>query len=239
MRQSVLALVHGVQPGAEADMLGHLTGAFARSGHDVGTASFTHPDHAPRLRLEDLRMLVVMGSLDSCTDDSLPWLDAESRFVCAAIGRGIPVLGICFGAQLLARLTGGRVVSDGAGERGMVEVCSEDPERVPAGRWYAHHRDHIVPPPGAEVLASSESCVQAFAYGPHLGVQFHPEASPATIDTWRTSFYGTNASLAADDPAWVEDRAALADHDRSLATRTALLVRGFVRSAQRRLSGAV
>lgn len=237
MRHSVLALLHGVDPGAEPAILGHLLGAFARCGHDVGTASFT--DHRPpRLHLDGLRMLVVMGSLDSSSDDTLPWLDAESRFVCGAISAGIPVLGICFGAQLLARLTGGRVIPDGATERGMVQVDSRDPGRVPSGQWYAHHRDATVPPPEAEILATSETAVQAFAYGPHLGVQFHPEATPATLDAWRTSFRGTHQTLDPGDPSWQSDRAVLAAQDRDLAARSTALVRGFVRGASRHLATA-
>lgn len=233
MHQSVVALTHGVDPGAETGILGHLAGSFARCGHEIGTVSFTDPARPPRIRLDGIRMLVVMGALDSCTDEHLPWLDAESRFVCSALGRGIPVLGICFGAQLLAQLIGGKVVPGGAIERGLVEVRSEAPDTMLAGRWYAHHRDSLVPPAEAEVLAESDACVQAFAYGPHLGLQFHPEVTATTIDTWRTSFHGTHATLAAEDPGWSHDRAVLAENDRDLARRTTALVRGFVRAAAR------
>lgn len=236
MRQSVLALLHGVAPGAEPGALGHLAGAFARCGHDVGTASFTGEQRLPRPQLEGVRMLVVMGSLDSCSDESLPWLDEESRFVCTAISRGIPVLGICFGAQMLAQLTGGRVIPGGAVERGMVAVHSEDPDRIPAGPWYTHHSDGILPSPEAEVLAINDMSVQAFAYGPHLGIQFHPEVTPTTLDTWQRSFRGTAATLAPDDAAWQADRAAVAAHEKVLAARSTALVRGFVRSAQRHLA---
>lgn len=238
MLHSVLALLHGVDPGAEPAVLGHLLGAFARCGHDVGTASFTDDTRPPRLQVDGLRMLVVMGSLDSSSDDSLPWLDEESRFVCSAIGAGVPVLGVCFGAQLLARLVGGGVVPGGAVEWGMVEVDSHDPQRVPAGPWYTHHSDAILPPPEAEVLATTDAAVQAFAYGPHLGIQFHPEVTPATLDAWRTSFRGTHASLDPEDPAWQAHRGAVADHERALAARSTTLVRGFVRRATNHLATA-
>ncbi|WP_194793170.1 type 1 glutamine amidotransferase [Raineyella fluvialis] len=181
-------------------------------------------------------MLVVMGSRDSSTDRSLPWLDDESRFVAAAIARGVPVMGICFGAQLLAGLTGGRVLPGAAMERGMVDVSSEQVDRVPAGPWYAHHRDEIVPPPEADVIATSAASVQAFGYGPHLGVQFHPEATEATLDVWRTSFSATAGAPTDDDAEWEADRRALQEHRIALAARTGTLVRGFVRSAQRHLA---
>lgn len=239
MRHSVLALLHGVAPEAAPAALGHLAGAFARCGHDVGTASFTDGSRPPRLHLDGIRMLVVMGSVESCTDESVPWLDEESRFLCGAITRGLPVLGIGFGAQLLAQVAGGRVVPGGAIERGLVDVRSGDPDRIPAGPWYTHHRDGIVPPPEAEILATTDASVQAFAYGPHLGVQFHPEVTPATLDTWRTSFSGTNGDLDADDPGWETDRSTLHEHRVAFAQQTGTLVRGFVRSAQRHPAEAV
>ncbi len=239
MTQSVVALLHGVAPGAEDGVLGYLSGAFARCGHDIAARSFTGEGRPPRLSLEGVRMLVVMGALDSCTDDSLPWIDDESRYVASAISRGVPVLGICFGAQLLASVTGGKVVPGGAVERGLVDVRSADRDRIPEGDWYAHHRDRIVPPAEADVLASNDTAVQAFALGPHLGVQFHPEVRPDTLDVWRASFSGTNAALSADDPQWEGDRTALQEAGPDLARRTGTLVRGFVRSAQRHLAAAV
>lgn len=231
MPHSVLALVHGTAPHAGTAILGGLVGAFARCGHDVGVASFTDPGQWPRPRLEGTRMLVVLGSLDSATDDTLPWLDEESRFLCAALRRDIPVLGICFGAHLLARLLGGRVEAGTAAERGLVRVRSVDADRVPAGAWYAHHRDRMLPPAEATVLAESDRCVQAFAYGPHLAVQFHPEMLPATVDVWRAGFEGTHASLDPDDPGWSADREAIDRSAAELAHRTHVLVRGFARRA--------
>lgn len=231
MPHSVLALVHGTAPHAATAMLGGLVGAFARCGHDVGVASFTDPGQWPRPRLQSTRMLVVLGALDSAADDTLPWLDEESRFLCAALRSDIPVLGICFGAHLLARLLGGRVEAGTAVERGLVGVRSVDPHRVPGGAWYAHHRDRLLPPAEATVLAESDRCVQAFAYGPHLGVQFHPEMLPATVDAWRSGFEGTHASLDPDDPRWPADRAAIERSGTELTTNTRALVRGFTREA--------
>lgn len=234
MPHSVLALVHGSAPHAATAMLGGLAGAFARCGHDVGVASFTDPGQWPRPRLKSARMLVVLGSLDSAVDDTLPWLDEESRFLCAALRSDIPVLGICFGAQLLARLLGGRVEAGTAVERGLVRVRSDDSDRVPGDTWYAHHRDRLLPPAEATVLAESDSCVQAFAHGPHLGVQFHPEMLPATVDAWRAGFRGTHATLDPDDPGWSADRDAIDRSRAELTSNTRALVRGFVREAARR-----
>lgn len=239
MSHSVLALVHGAAPTAAPAMLGSLERAFTRCGHDVGLASFTDPERWPRPRLDGARMVLVLGSPGSAADAALPWLDVESRFVCTAVRRDIPVLGIGFGAHLLNLVLGGRVVVDGAPERGLVPVRSSDPNRVPDGVWYAHHRDGIVPLPEATVVAQNDSCVQAFAYGPHLGVQFHPEATPGTVDAWRHSFTGTRSSLEAEVPSWRTDREALHRAGPDLAGRTATLVRNFVRTAQRHLAEAV
>ena len=94
------------------------------------------------------------------------------------------MLGISFGAQLLAVVLGGGRHSAPAPEVGWIEVRSADERAVPPGPWFAWHADAIEAPPHADVLARNRAGVQAFALGPHLGVQFHPEVTPALIDGW-------------------------------------------------------
>jgi GMP synthase-like glutamine amidotransferase len=140
------------------------------------------------------RALVVLGSRESVYDDTVPWLAAETAFVEATIATGTPVLGLCFGAQLLASVLGGTVSRAPNAERGWIDVIAtpqavgpaacESEEAALAGQWFAWHQDHIQPPPGSVVLARSDRCVQGFSAGRHLGVQFHPEVTLDQVGSW-------------------------------------------------------
>ncbi|WP_051341539.1 type 1 glutamine amidotransferase [Pseudonocardia spinosispora] len=150
------------------------------------------------------RALVVLGSRESAYDRTVPWLDAEREFVAATAATGTPVLGLCFGGQLLAQVMGGSVAAAEEMERGWTAVratsgAGQDAELF--GRtWLAWHYDNITPPPDATVLARSDRCVQAFTIGPHLGLQFHPEATGTEIRAWRIS----DSDLPEDSPETLE-----------------------------------
>jgi GMP synthase-like glutamine amidotransferase len=94
------------------------------------------------------------------------------------------VLGICFGAQALASALGGSVTRLATPEFAWIELQVSDAEQVPAGPWLALHDDTITLPPFARELARNEFGPQAFGIGPHLGVQFHPEVTPAILARW-------------------------------------------------------
>ena len=128
-----------------------------------------------------------MGSAHAAYDDELPWLAPELAYLRRAVDVGTPVLGICFGGQALARVLGGTVGRAPMPERGLTTVESLDPA-VPAGPWMEFHHDAFTLPPGATPLARSEAGLQAFAHGPHLGVQFHPEISPDVFAAWAESW---------------------------------------------------
>jgi GMP synthase (glutamine-hydrolysing) len=138
---------------------------------------------------DDWQAVVVLGSEESAYDDSLDWLRAEKEYLRPLVESGVPMLGLCFGAQLLALLTGGEVRRAGQTVRGWTDVSAD--EDVLGGRWLAWHGDEIVPPPAATVLARSATCVEAFAVGPHLGLQFHPEVTEGIVEDWTADDFGT------------------------------------------------
>jgi GMP synthase (glutamine-hydrolysing) len=129
-------------------------------------------------------------------DRHAPWLPAERELARRAVAGGVPLLGICLGAQVLAVVTGGAVRGDhGRPERGSCRVSlrrEAGTDVLFAGlpgdfRVIQNHRDQITDlPPGAVRLAESEACpVQAFRVGERAwGVQFHPEAGADRLDRW-------------------------------------------------------
>ena len=132
--------------------------------------------------------VVSLGAEASAFDDTVPWLAAERALLDRAIALGVPVLGICFGGQHLARVLGGSVERAPRAEVGWLDVESLAPEVVPPGPWLQWHRDRFTVPPGAELLARSPVGPQAFRQGPHLGVQFHPEVTPAIALDWGRTY---------------------------------------------------
>lgn len=145
-------------------------------------------DGEPAGDVDGRPFVVTLGSEASAFDDAVPWLAAERAALDRALQLGVPVLGICFGGQHLARALGGVVARAERPEVGWLDVETLAPEVVAPGPWLQWHRDAFAVPPGAELLARSPVCAQAFRAGPHLGVQFHPEVTPAIALDWATSY---------------------------------------------------
>lgn len=144
---------------------------------------------------EDVPLLVVMGGPQAAYRPSEhPFLLDELRLLRARLDRGLPSLGICLGAQLLAAAAGARVFP---GERGVElgplpvhctaeaakdEVFSALPPLFHALHW---HGDTWDPVPGAALLASTDRYPQqAFRVGRSYGVQFHPELTGSMLLEW-------------------------------------------------------
>jgi len=108
----------------------------------------------------------------------------ELKLIEAAVESELPVLGLCFGGEVLSAVLGGRVERARVPELGWREIQTDDPVAVPAGPWLEWHYERFTTPPGAVELARTADAVQAFRFGPHLGVQFHPEATVDIISHW-------------------------------------------------------
>lgn len=130
-------------------------------------------------------LLVVLGGPMGAQDDAvLPWLTAEKRYLAQTIADGLPVLGVCLGAQILATLIGGSVRRNREVEIGWYPVTPTPeaessllrswPEHAIVGHW---HGDTFELPLGMKPLLSSTACRnQAFVFDERVvGVQFHLE----------------------------------------------------------------
>jgi GMP synthase-like glutamine amidotransferase len=129
-------------------------------------------------------LIVTLGSEAAAYDDAVPWIAREQRLLRDAFAADVPVLGICFGGQLLARALGGRALPAERSEIGWIEIESRDPSLVPAGPWLQWHYDTFAVPPGATLLAESPAGPQAYTIGRSLGVQFHPEVTQEIVADW-------------------------------------------------------
>ncbi len=184
--------VHGV---AEIFVLQHqddapagLLGAFlaARADLDVRTVR-VDADELPALGStadEPARIVVLGADASAVGTGSQGWVAEEVALLRRAALRGIPILGICFGAQTLSAALGGGVHRLERPQIGWSTMATSDPQALPAGPWLSWHEDAVTPPPRATVLAHDDVCVQAYAAGPHLAVQFHPEVTLPIVDGW-------------------------------------------------------
>ncbi len=149
---------------------------------DVETLRIDIDDHEVDPTGYDL--IVSLGSEFAAFDDSKPFVPREARLMRRAIDADVPVLGLCFGGQLLARVLGGEVFRSSDSEIGWLPVRSTDPDLVPEGPWFQWHFDAFTVPPGATVIAESDVGPQAFVAGRSLGLQFHPEVTTDIMDDW-------------------------------------------------------
>ncbi len=138
----------------------------------------------PLPRPGEARFVASLGSRSSVRDRDPGWIPAELQFVRASVAAGVPVLGLCFGGQVLSSALGGGIDRLERTEIGWIAIESERPEEVPEGPWLHWHGDALRVPPGAEALAHSPAGPAAFRHGRHLGVQFHPEATPEIVAGW-------------------------------------------------------
>jgi GMP synthase-like glutamine amidotransferase len=147
----------------------------------------------------DYQLAVLLGSDASLAEPPQGWVRRLVDWVVEVDLAGLPILGICFGAQVLAAALGGSVVRLSRPEHAWIEVESRDHARVPAGPWLSLHRDAILLPPHAVELARNAHGTQAFSIRGHLGVQFHPEVTPSILSRWVSDKQGLISRDLLDD----------------------------------------
>jgi GMP synthase-like glutamine amidotransferase len=128
--------------------------------------------------------VVALGSKCSATDQEPGWVPAEVDFLRRSVESDVPVLGICFGGQALARALDAEISPAEPLAVGWFETRTHDPSIVPPGPWLHLNFERFSVPSGATLIAESPCGTDAFSLGPHLGLQFHPEATPPQVDIW-------------------------------------------------------
>ena len=178
----------------EHDPTGHaaLVGeAFGRRGVELETFPVV-PDVADPISDRafpdpgDYDLVVVLGAVWSVYDNARigTWIHRELDFVRRAHAGGQPVLGICFGGQVLSAALGGTVSRAPTPEFGWLSLDSDLPGELSPGPWFQWHYDRFTVPEGATEIARNETGPQAFCMGRSLGLQFHPEVDSGLLAEW-------------------------------------------------------
>jgi GMP synthase-like glutamine amidotransferase len=137
--------------------------------------------------IDDRPFVCCLGSKHSPLDREVPVVAQTLGLVRRAVEHEVPVLGLCYGGQVLADVLGGRIEAAPEAELGWYSLVSDAPDLVPTGPWLEWHYQRFSLPPGARELARSSAGVQAFISGPHLGTQFHPESTIEIVKQWASS----------------------------------------------------
>ena len=184
----ILSIVHGgnVREGIFADPV-------RERGHELVEWRPVSDVPSPRPPEEYGAVLVFGGAMHADQEDRHPWLREEDDLMRRLIEARTPVLGICLGAQLLAKAAGARVGPLREPEIGwfpteLTKTAARDPVvgRLPrtfdAFQWHSYAFEV---PDRAEELARSEVCSQAFRLGDSAwAVQFHPEVTLPQVEGW-------------------------------------------------------
>jgi GMP synthase-like glutamine amidotransferase len=186
----VLAIVHeeDAGPGVFADSV--------RTRGDELHSWMLPSDGPPWLDPRDYDAVMTFGgAMNPDEDAEHPWLAEEKALLADLLERGVPLLGVCLGAELLAEAAGARAQRMAESEIGWHEVATELerdpvvgvlPPRFDALEWHSYE---TTLPSGAIPLARSERCLQAFRVGDRAwGIQFHAEVTQGDFESWlRTS----------------------------------------------------
>jgi GMP synthase (glutamine-hydrolysing) len=171
---------------------------------------------APRSPARYSAVLIFGGSMHPDEDERFTWLAREAEFLEELLAQEVPVIGVCLGAQMLARAAGARVAPARAPEVGWLEVTLTDegradpvlgvlPPRLEAFQW--HHYTFQVPSQATE-LARSNVCTQAFRRGRAWALQFHAEVTLPMVRAWTAGDPDDLPVSAADFLAGTEARIA-------------------------------
>jgi GMP synthase-like glutamine amidotransferase len=160
-------------------------------------------------------VLVLGGSVHPDRESEHPWLRGEKELIGGLLASGVPLLGVCLGAELLAEVAGGSSTRLPRPEIGWLETRltqsgTEDPvlgglpKRFVGFQWHSYACE---PPSGTVALGGDDGRLDAFRIGDAWGIQFHAEVTAEILNGWLESHRGDPDAVAAGfDPAPVRDQ---------------------------------
>lgn len=189
MEKRLLVVKHVEQEGP-----GYIAELFAADGWEIQITDLSCGAVLPH-DLDDIGGIVIMGGpMNVYEEEAHPFLKDEESFVRRALIDEVPVLGICLGAQLLAKTCGARITRSLKREIGWFTVTKTqeglkdplfrgNPQRMTVFQW---HEDTFDVPDDGVLLATGRVCRnQAFRVGPNAyGIQFHIEVTPEMVEAW-------------------------------------------------------
>ena len=177
----------------------------------------------------DIEAAIILGNPISVRDyQKHDYLKRLFAFLADSVRADIPLLGICFGGQLLAKVLGADVVRNEVREIGLYRATLTDEGRQdklfagfgPELEVFHWHADTFMIPHGATLLATGETCRnQAFRKGNAVAIQFHPEPRADEIPTWCDVYAEELAEEGLTKNRLVSDYAAEADQMKQLSYR--------------------
>jgi GMP synthase-like glutamine amidotransferase len=221
MRALILQHEEPTPPGLVTEWLG---------GHGASVETFRIDADDRDVDPTGYDLVVSLGSEFAAFDDTKPFVPREASLLRRAVDAEVPVLGLCFGGQMLARVLGGEVYRSADSEIGWLTVRSTDPEMVPEGPWFQWHFDTFSLPPGATLMAQTGVGPQAFVKGRSLGLQFHPEVTSDIMTDWVREYRHELDADGVDPDALLEETRRRAVDSKRMSLR---LLEWFLRDVAR------
>lgn len=187
MQPSILVLQH-----VDCEGLGYFEEPLINAGFKLKFVSLYNNEPIPNI-IKYSALIVLGGYMNVYEENGFPYLIEENRIIQKAIETNMPFLGICLGAQLLAKALGVNVYRNKAKEIGFYNIKHTDsiindpllgklPQNLTVFQW---HGDTFDLPKDSQLLATSKLCKnQAFKFKNAYGLQFHLETTPEMISQW-------------------------------------------------------
>ena len=136
-----------------------------------------------RIEVADYEVIVLLGSMASPLDSENPAVSTEIDLIVSAKEASVPVLGVCYGAELMAMAGGGSVYPLSSTCFGYRDIIFEDGSFQDSPQFFWNHLGFSAPSDSTVMAQGPESC-WVFGYEKSLAVQFHPDADPTILKRW-------------------------------------------------------